>query len=142
MKQIKYLLLIAILIMISNNSVSADNKEIIKNKEVLNNITLGVIVSGNNPEEEFKKIKELGFSYCQLGVAEYTPELAKRLRESIEKYKVQPSVSYPGNTGKRVLNGYTRVSISVKRLGFPRYMLISDLFLKILKIHFTLNSLK
>ncbi|MHB1455070.1 MAG: sugar phosphate isomerase/epimerase family protein [Saccharofermentanales bacterium] len=104
MKQIKYLLLIAIPIMISNTSASPDNKEAIKNKEALNNITLGVIVSGNNPEEEFKKIKELGFSYCQLGVAEYSPELAKRIRESIEKYKVHPTTLICMGPGKYAWN--------------------------------------
>lgn len=100
MKQIRYLLFISILIMITNISVSADNKEIKKNKEALNNITFGVIIGGNNPEEEFKQIKDLGFSHCQLHVSEYSPELAKRLRESIEKYKVHPTTLIcmgPGN---------------------------------------------
>ena len=77
-----------------------DNKEIIKSKEALNGITFGVIISGNNPEEEFSQIKGLGFSHCQLAVSEYSPELARRLRESIVRYKVYPTTLIcmgPGN---------------------------------------------
>jgi len=100
MKQIKYLAFVSILIMITNISVSAKNKEIMKNKEALNDITFGVIIGGNNPEEEFKQIKGLGFSHCQLDISEYSPELAKLLRASIEKYKVYPTTLIcmgPGN---------------------------------------------
>ena len=100
MKQIKYLAFVSILIMITNISVSAKNKEIMKNKEALNDITFGVIIGGNNPEEEFKQIKGMGFSNCQLNISEYSQELAKRLRASIEKYKVYPTTLIcmgPGN---------------------------------------------
>jgi L-ribulose-5-phosphate 3-epimerase len=100
MECIKYLLVISISIVISNISFSAENIAITKEKEALNNISYGVIISGNKPEEEFKRIKDLGFSHCQLSVSEYSPELARRLRESIEKYQVHPTTLIcmgPGN---------------------------------------------
>ena len=78
MKRKKYLVLFAILIMMSNISVSADNKEKTKDGKALDNITLGVIIGGNNPEEELKQVKDLGLSHCQLSVSKYSPELAKR----------------------------------------------------------------
>jgi sugar phosphate isomerase/epimerase len=100
MKQIKYLLLLAIIVLVAHISALAVNKEAVKNNKILSNITFGAIIGGNNPEEEFKQIKELGFSNCQLLVDKYTPELAKRLRSSVEKYQVFPSTLIcmgPGN---------------------------------------------
>jgi L-ribulose-5-phosphate 3-epimerase len=67
-------------------------------------VTYGLIIGGNNPETEFKQIKELGFSHCQLLVAEYTPELAKRMRESIEKYQVHPTTLICMGPGSYVWN--------------------------------------
>lgn len=80
MKNIKYLLFISMLISISNISFSTENKAITKDKEALNNISIGVIISGNKPEEEFKRIKDLGFSHCQLGVSEYPPVMSRKAR--------------------------------------------------------------
>ena len=104
MKFIKYLLIISVLILISNVFLSAENRAITKDEEALDNISFGVIISGNKPEEEFKRIKELGFSYCQLGVSEYSPELARRLRESIEKYQVHPTTLICMGPGKYAWN--------------------------------------
>jgi L-ribulose-5-phosphate 3-epimerase len=56
-----------------------------------NNITLGVIASGNNPEVDLKIVSDLGFPTCQLNVANYSPELAVRLKASLEKYKLKPT---------------------------------------------------
>ena len=42
---------------------------------------LGLIVSaGNNPEAAIRKVHELGFPTCQVGVSSFAPELAARLR--------------------------------------------------------------
>jgi L-ribulose-5-phosphate 3-epimerase len=104
MEQRKYLLLIAILIIFLTISYSADNKANKANDSKLNNISFGVIISGNNPEEEFKQIKDLGFSHCQLSISEYSPELAARLRESIEKYQVHPTTLICMGPGKYAWN--------------------------------------
>ena len=100
----KYLLIISILLFISNFSFSVENKPIANDSGKLNNISFGVIVSGNKPEEEFKRIKELGFSHCQLAVSEYSPELARRLIESMEKYKVHPTTLICMGPGKYAWN--------------------------------------
>ena len=114
MKQKKYLLVIVIFIMTSNISISADNKGILKNKEAQNNITLGVIIGSNNPEEELKQVKDLGFSFCQLIVSEYSHELAQRLHESIEKYKVYPTTLIcmgPGNYAWNFTEGPSTIGL-------------------------------
>jgi hypothetical protein len=51
-----------------------------------NNILLGVISSANNPEEDLKIVRDLGFPTCQLGVDNYSPELALRVSASLKKY--------------------------------------------------------
>lgn len=61
-----------------------------KNHVALNNISLGIIARANNPEEDLKIVRDLGFPTCQLNVKEYSPELAKRLRATLAKYNISP----------------------------------------------------
>ena len=107
MKQIAYIVFAALLILISSSSLSADNKGIPKSNEGLSNITFGIIVRGNNPEKELKQVRDLGFSQFQLSVSEYSPELAERLRNSIEKYKVYPTTLICMGPGVYVWNKFT-----------------------------------
>jgi sugar phosphate isomerase/epimerase len=51
---------------------------------------VGIITSGDNPEEDIKKISEMGFATCQLWISEYSPGLAKRLTDNLDKYKIKP----------------------------------------------------
>ena len=45
------------------------------------NILLGVISVADNPEEDLKVVRDLGFPTCQLSIESYSPELAVRLFE-------------------------------------------------------------
>jgi hypothetical protein len=68
--------------------VKAKHKQICQNQNIEKlkyNVTFGVIIDGYNPEEEFKNIKDLGFSHCQLNISEYSQELAQLSRSSIKK---------------------------------------------------------
>jgi sugar phosphate isomerase/epimerase len=60
--------------------------------EGLNNssakILLGVISSADNPEEDLKIVRDLGFPTCQLSVDKYSPELAFRISSSLKKYNL------------------------------------------------------
>jgi L-ribulose-5-phosphate 3-epimerase len=56
-----------------------------------NNILLGVITSANNPEEELKVVRDLGFPTCQLSIKNYSPELALHLSASLKKYELKPT---------------------------------------------------
>ena len=62
-----------------------------KREEKRTNFLLGVISAANNPEEDLKIVKDLGFSTCQLSIDNYSSELAKRLSDSLEKYNLLPT---------------------------------------------------
>jgi sugar phosphate isomerase/epimerase len=55
------------------------------------NILLGVISAADNPEEDLKIVRDLGFPTCQLNIKSYSPELAVRLSESLNKYRLKPN---------------------------------------------------
>jgi L-ribulose-5-phosphate 3-epimerase len=54
-----------------------------------NNILVGVISGANNPEEELKVVRDLGFPACQLNIGKYSPELAKRLLTTLMNYNLK-----------------------------------------------------
>jgi L-ribulose-5-phosphate 3-epimerase len=71
---------------------SAYGKEITNATPVKgSNILLGVISPANNPESELKIVTDLGFPTCQLSIDTYSPNLAKRVSDSLTKYKLLPS---------------------------------------------------
>lgn len=79
--------------------------EMMKNKsKTKDNITFGVIISGEDFDRQLKEIKELGFSHFQLNLPEYSSELASRLRRSVEKYDVHPTSLICMGPGKYVWN--------------------------------------
>jgi sugar phosphate isomerase/epimerase len=55
------------------------------------NMLLGVISSADNPETDLKIVKDLGFPTCQLSIDAYSPDLAKRVSDSLKKYGLLPS---------------------------------------------------
>ena len=61
------------------------------NESSLAKMPLGIIASGNNPEEDIKKVHEMGFTTCQLSVTNFSEELAVSLRLSLEKYNISPT---------------------------------------------------
>jgi L-ribulose-5-phosphate 3-epimerase len=70
-------------------SFSKDNEmEVFKKKK--SEMTVGVITSIKNPEEDLKKVRDFGFDYFQAGVSEYTPEMATGITKACEKFKVSP----------------------------------------------------
>lgn len=62
-----------------------------KRGDELKIISLGLISPANNPEEELKVVRDLGFSSCQLNIKDYSPELAKRLSLSLQNYRLTPT---------------------------------------------------
>ena len=54
-------------------------------------ILLGVISAADNPEEDLKMVRDLGFPTCQLSIQSYSPDLAVRLSASLEKYRLKPT---------------------------------------------------
>lgn len=60
------------------------------NRKYSGDISLGIIARADNPEEDLKIVKELGFPTCQLSLKNYSPELARRLQITLSKYNISP----------------------------------------------------
>jgi len=76
----------------------------LKDERFLKNISLGVISGANNPEEDLKIVRDLGFSTCQLNIKDYSPELAKRLSRTLKEYKILPTTLICMGAGNYVYN--------------------------------------
>jgi L-ribulose-5-phosphate 3-epimerase len=61
-----------------------------KSEGTSKNILLGVISAANNPEEDLKVVRVLGFPACQLDINSYSSELAVRLHATLERYRLKP----------------------------------------------------
>jgi L-ribulose-5-phosphate 3-epimerase len=70
-------------------SVSAGGDLTVRTEVTSNNILLGVISSANNPEEDLKIVRDLGFPTCQLSVDKFSPELAARVSAALKKYRLK-----------------------------------------------------
>ncbi len=53
-------------------------------------MTIGVITSIKNPEEDIKKVRDFGFDFFQAGVAEFSPEIGENIIRACERYNVSP----------------------------------------------------
>lgn len=72
--------------------LSAFEKEkVAKSEEKRTNFLLGVISAANNPDEDLKIVKDLGFPTCQLSIDSYSGQLAKRLSDSLINYNLLPT---------------------------------------------------
>lgn len=50
---------------------------------------VGVIASGNNPEKDLRIVKDLGFTVCQLNVGTFSPQLAEKLKATLAEYNLK-----------------------------------------------------
>lgn len=55
------------------------------------NMLLGVISGADEPEKELKIVRDLGFPTCQLSIDKYSPQLAKRVSDTLAGYRLLPS---------------------------------------------------
>ena len=55
-------------------------------KETPKKMLVGVISAADNPEKDLKIVRDLGFPVCQLNVEKFSPELARRVSSTLEKY--------------------------------------------------------
>jgi sugar phosphate isomerase/epimerase len=53
------------------------------------NMPVGVIASGNNPEKDLRIVKDLGFTVCQLNVGTFSSQLAEKLKATLAEYKLK-----------------------------------------------------
>jgi sugar phosphate isomerase/epimerase len=68
---------------------------------------LGVFVGlEKTPEDTIAKVKELGFPTCQVGAEEFSPELARRLKEAAQAGNVEITAISSLGPGKHVWDFY------------------------------------
>jgi L-ribulose-5-phosphate 3-epimerase len=68
---------------------------------------LGLIVyAGNDPEAAIRKVHDLGFPTCQVGVGSFSPEMATRLRAILDRYKIEATSLVAGGPGPEVWDFY------------------------------------
>ena len=87
---------------------------LLKDERLLKNISLGLISGADNPEEDLKIVRDLGFSTCQLNIKEYSPELAKRLSRTLKEYKILPTTLIcmgPGNYVYNFMEGPSTIGL-------------------------------
>jgi sugar phosphate isomerase/epimerase len=78
---------------------SLESRTYIKSGSMLNDIQVGVIASADNPEKDLNIVRDLGFPVCQLNIRTYSPELAKKLTTTLEKYKIKAASLICGGPG-------------------------------------------
>ena len=70
-------------------------------------LRLGLIVSaGKDPEAAVRKVHELGFPTCQVGVGNFEPEMAKRLRAALDEYQIEGTSLVAGGPGPEIYDFY------------------------------------
>jgi len=68
---------------------------------------LGLIVSaGNDPEAAIRKVHELGFPTCQVGVSSFAPEMATRLRRALDSFQIEATSLVSGGPGPEIYDFY------------------------------------
>ena len=68
---------------------------------------LGLIVSaGSDPEAAIRKVHDMGFPTCQVGVGSFTPDMAARLRSALDRYKIEATSLVAGGPGPEVYDFY------------------------------------
>lgn len=90
------------------------NEGVLKDERSLKNISLGVISGADNPEEDLKIVRDLGFSICQLNIKEYSPGLATRLSRTLKAYKISPTTLIcmgPGNYVYNFMEGPSTIGL-------------------------------
>ena len=68
---------------------------------------LGIILgSGDDPEAAIRKVHDLGFPTCQLGMKSLDDGMATRLRKALDKYAVEVTSLVAGGPGPEVYDFY------------------------------------
>jgi sugar phosphate isomerase/epimerase len=63
---------------------------------------VGVIASGNDPEKDLKIVRDLGFTVCQLNLGAFTPQLAEKLKATLSNYNIKATSLICSGPGRDV----------------------------------------
>lgn len=90
----------------ASGQVQAAEKSPAKGRDASKDMPLGIIMGADEPEKSLARVKELGFSTCQLSVGEYSSKLAARVKKSLAKYSLKPTSLICMGPGSYVWNFY------------------------------------
>ncbi len=63
---------------------------------------LGVIAHGADPDSAVKRVRDLGFTNCQVSLASPDAETAKRLRQALQQHRVEATSLIVGGPGPAI----------------------------------------
>ena len=70
-------------------------------------LRLGLILgAGNDPDAAIRKVHDLGFPTCQVGVSSFAPEMAERLRAALGRYNIEATSLVSGGPGPEIYDFY------------------------------------
>jgi sugar phosphate isomerase/epimerase len=70
-------------------------------------LRLGLIIDiGKNPEAAIAKVHDLGLPTCQVYASDVDPALVPRLRQSLDKYSIEPTSLVVGGPGREIWDFY------------------------------------
>src|SRR5438132_10170432 len=70
-------------------------------------LRLGLIIGvGEDPDASMAKVRDLGLPTCQAFVDDFKPGLAERLRQALEKYRIEATSVVVGGPGEEVWDFY------------------------------------
>ena len=77
-----------------------------KNSDASMDMPLGIIMGVKDPEKDLARVRELGFSTCQLSVGDYSKDHARRVEAALKKYSLRPTSLICMGPGNYVWNFY------------------------------------
>ena len=87
-----------------SSGTAAENKSADESRKPLR---LGLILGiGRDPDAAMAKVRDLGLPTCQVFLSEIEPELARRLREALNKYQIEATSLVVGGPGREVWDFY------------------------------------
>ncbi len=70
-------------------------------------LQLGLIVdAGRDPDAAIRRVHDLGFPTCQVGVSSFEPEMAARLRAALDHHKIEATALVCGGPGPEIYDFY------------------------------------
>lgn len=70
-------------------------------------LRLGLIINvGEDPDSSMAKVQNLGLPTCQAFVDDFTPDLAGRLRQALDKHAIEATSLVVGGAGKEIWDFY------------------------------------
>ena len=77
-----------------------------RNRDASADMPLGIIMGIKDPDGDLARVRDLGFTTCQMTVSDYSTEHARRVKAGLEKYSLKPTCLICMGPGKYVWNFY------------------------------------